>query len=83
MGKTAIAEGLAQRIVAGDVPPGLAGFSVLELDLPSLVRGVNVCVCGGGGGAVCVSVSLWRVCACLVWLGWLCGCWVCACHRAS
>lgn len=37
MGKTAIAEGLAQRIVAGDVPPGLMGFSVLELDLPSLV----------------------------------------------
>lgn len=38
VGKTAIAEGLAQRIVAGDVPPGLMGFSVLELDLPSLVR---------------------------------------------
>jgi hypothetical protein len=38
VGKTAIAEGLAQRIVAGDVPPGLMGFSLLELDLPSLVR---------------------------------------------
>ncbi|KAI8471940.1 MAG: P-loop containing nucleoside triphosphate hydrolase protein [Monoraphidium minutum] len=39
VGKTAIAEGLAQRIVAGDVPPGLMGFAVLELDLPSLAAG--------------------------------------------
>ena len=39
VGKTAIAEGLAQRIVAGDVPPGLMGFSLLELDLPSLAAG--------------------------------------------
>jgi ATP-dependent Clp protease ATP-binding subunit ClpB len=45
VGKTAIAEGLAQRIVAGDVPPGLVGFSLLELDLPSLVGG-----CAGGCG---------------------------------
>lgn len=39
VGKTAIAEGLAQRIVAGDVPMGLLGAQLLELDLPSLAAG--------------------------------------------
>lgn len=39
MGKTAIVEGLAQRIVAGDVPPGLLGSQLLELDLAALAAG--------------------------------------------
>ena len=39
VGKTAIAEGLAQRIVSGDVPEALHGRRVLALDLGSLVAG--------------------------------------------
>ena len=39
MGKTAIAEGLAQCIVAGDVPDELAGRRVLALDMGSIVAG--------------------------------------------
>ena len=39
VGKTAIAEGLAQRIVSGDVPDELAGKKVLALDIGSLVAG--------------------------------------------
>lgn len=39
VGKTAIVEGLAQRIVAGDVPPGLLGSQLLELDLAALAAG--------------------------------------------
>ncbi|MDE2860679.1 MAG: AAA family ATPase [Chloroflexota bacterium] len=39
VGKTAIAEGLAQRIVAGDVPEALQGRRVLALDLGGLVAG--------------------------------------------
>jgi ATP-dependent Clp protease ATP-binding subunit ClpB len=41
VGKTAIAEGLAQRIVAGDVPEGLKGKSVITLDLGALVAGAK------------------------------------------
>ena len=39
MGKTAIAEGLAQRIAANDVPDSLRGRRVMALDLPAMVAG--------------------------------------------
>ncbi|MDR0684655.1 MAG: ATP-dependent chaperone ClpB [Spirochaetaceae bacterium] len=41
VGKTAIAEGLARRIVAGDVPEGLKGKKLLALDMGSLVAGAK------------------------------------------
>ena len=39
VGKTAIVEGLAQRIVDGDVPEGLQGKRLISLDIGSLVAG--------------------------------------------
>ncbi|NGO67734.1 ATP-dependent Clp protease ATP-binding subunit [Streptomyces boncukensis] len=39
VGKTAIVEGIAQRIVAGDVPTSLRDVRVVGLDLPGLVAG--------------------------------------------
>jgi ATP-dependent Clp protease ATP-binding subunit ClpB len=39
VGKTAIAEGLAQRIVAGDVPEGLKDRKVISLDMSAMVAG--------------------------------------------
>jgi ATP-dependent Clp protease ATP-binding subunit ClpB len=39
VGKTAIAEGLAQRIVAGDIPEGLKGKRVWALDIGALLAG--------------------------------------------
>jgi len=41
VGKTAIAEGLAQRIAQGDVPEGLKGKRVVALDLGALVAGTK------------------------------------------
>ena len=41
VGKTAIVEGLAQRIVDGDVPQTLAGKRVVQLDLAGLVAGTR------------------------------------------
>src|SRR5262249_60856157 len=42
VGKTAIVEGLAQRIVRGDVPAGLKGRRLVALDLGALVAGAHV-----------------------------------------
>ena len=39
VGKTAIVEGLAQRIVRGDVPEGLKGRTVFSLDMTALMAG--------------------------------------------
>ena len=39
VGKTAIAEGLAQRVVAGDVPEGLKNKRVVGLDMGALIAG--------------------------------------------
>jgi ATP-dependent Clp protease ATP-binding subunit ClpB len=39
VGKTAIVEGLAQRIVAGDVPEGLKGKQLVALDIGAMVAG--------------------------------------------
>ncbi len=41
VGKTAIAEGLAQRIVRGDVPEGLKDRTIFALDMGSLVAGAK------------------------------------------
>ncbi len=42
VGKTAIAEGLAQRIVRGDVPEGLKDRSIFSLDMGSLIAGAKI-----------------------------------------
>src|SRR5205085_9404893 len=41
VGKTAIVEGLAHRIIAGDVPETLQGKRLLTLDIGSLVAGTK------------------------------------------
>ena len=41
VGKTAIVEGLAQRVVAGDVPEGLKGKRVWQLDIGALLAGAK------------------------------------------
>ena len=42
VGKTAVVEGFAQRVVAGDVPPALQGVSLRALDLALLQAGAGV-----------------------------------------
>ena len=41
VGKTAIIEGLAQRIIKGDVPDNLKGKTIWELDMASLIAGAK------------------------------------------
>ncbi|MDR7869757.1 MAG: ATP-dependent chaperone ClpB [Tissierellaceae bacterium] len=41
VGKTAIVEGLAQRIVSGDVPEGLKGKTIFALDMGALIAGAK------------------------------------------
>ncbi|HUF75269.1 MAG TPA: ATP-dependent chaperone ClpB [Longimicrobiales bacterium] len=41
VGKTAIVEGLAQRIVRGDVPEGLKGKKIVALDMGALIAGAK------------------------------------------
>lgn len=41
VGKTAIVEGLAQRIIKGDVPSSLKGKTIWELDMTSLIAGAK------------------------------------------
>jgi hypothetical protein len=50
-GKTAIVEGLAQRIVLGDVPQGLAQCRVWSLDMGALVAGAKYRGVGTHGGS--------------------------------
>jgi ATP-dependent Clp protease ATP-binding subunit ClpB len=42
VGKTAIAEGIAQRMIQGDVPDSLKGCRLIGLDLGALVAGASM-----------------------------------------
>jgi ATP-dependent Clp protease ATP-binding subunit ClpC len=41
VGKTAIVEGLAQKIVTGDIPENLLGFRIISLDMGALIAGTK------------------------------------------
>ena len=53
VGKTAIVEGLANRIVRGDVPENLQGRKIFSLDLGALVAGRNTAVNLKNGSKAC------------------------------
>ena len=53
VGKTAIAEGLAQRIVAGDVPEGLKGKRVWALDVGALIAARSTAASSRSGSRPC------------------------------
>lgn len=42
VGKTALVEGLAQRVAAGDCPPALKGAAIIALDMGLLMAGEEV-----------------------------------------
>lgn len=44
VGKTAVVEGLAKKIAAGEVPPKLSGARIVELDVGALMTGVGAAV---------------------------------------
>jgi ATP-dependent Clp protease ATP-binding subunit ClpA len=41
VGKTAVAEGIAQLIASGNVPPSLKGYSVWSMDMGSVMAGTK------------------------------------------
>ena len=53
MGKTAIAEGIAERIAKGDVPIGLQDKEIYLLDLTSLVAGTSSAASLSSGSRAC------------------------------
>jgi ATP-dependent Clp protease ATP-binding subunit ClpA len=42
VGKTAVVQGLVQRIVRGDVPPSFLGMTVISFDVPTIIAGSRV-----------------------------------------
>ena len=65
VGKTAVVEGLAQRIVRGDVPQGLKDKKIFALDMGSLVgtapwtRAICSSPCWPGGSCTASAPPLW------------------------
>ena len=53
VGKTAVVEGLAQRVVAGDVPDSLKGRRVLSLDLAAMVAVRSTAASSRSGSSPC------------------------------
>jgi ATP-dependent Clp protease ATP-binding subunit ClpB len=53
VGKTAIVEGLAQRVVSGDVPEGLRDKSVVSLDIGAMLAGAKYRASSRSGSRRC------------------------------